>query len=111
MIDFSCKKFSLDEIIKCSLGLTKAELHMFITLRSVDTKMSAQELAEKVELDVTTVQRGLKKLFELDVLQRFQINLENGGYTYVYAIKSRQEIKNIIMERVHNWVSVVEKSL
>jgi len=63
MIDFSCQKFSIEEIIKCSLGLTKAELQIYIFLKqNNETELTTEELAKKTKLNLSTVQRCVKRI-------------------------------------------------
>ena len=112
MIDFACKQFDLDEIIKCALSLSKADLKIMKFLMKNDEKsFTSEELSKKLELDITTVQRGVKKLNEKDVLLRQQKNLGGGGYLFYYRIKGKKAINELIMGIVHRWVGKVEAEL
>ncbi len=112
MISFACKDFNLDVVVKCSLGLTKAD---FRTLRYLmdhsDQWFSTQELADELGLNVTTVQRAVKSLFESDLLVRHQENLANGGYTYEYQLRPKRVIRDKIMNNIALWTEQVRKSL
>jgi len=57
------------------------------------------------------VQRALKKLYETGVVIRSQKNLDNGGYIYVYQIKSKKEIHSLIMNVIRKWTKTVELEL
>lgn len=111
MIDFACKRFKLDEVIKCGLSLTKAEYRLFEYFVKHHSEFTTEQLAENIELDLTTVQRAVKKLFEEDVLQRNQQNLEGGGYVYVYSVKPKPELRRILMKIINNWVKTVDAAL
>jgi len=111
MIDFACKRFKLDEVIKCGLSLTKAEYRLFEYVVKHHDDYTADQLAEKVGLDVTTVQRAVKKLYEESVLKRSQENLDGGGYVYVYSVKSKQELRRVLMQIINNWVKTVDTAL
>ena len=108
MIDFACKTFNIDEIIKCGLGLTKVELEIFYFLLKADDMISSKELSVKINRDNSTVQRALKKFYERELVDRKQINLKKGGYSFIYSVKSKTEIKNILIKIIHKWVSNVE---
>jgi predicted transcriptional regulator len=109
MIDFACKHFSLEEVIRCGLGLSKAEFKIMSNfLSNKKVYFSTQEIAKKLELDLSTVQRAVKKLYLKKVIERRQINIEGGGYLFRYIIKSKAEIKNIMLEIVQNWSKRVE---
>ncbi|RME53421.1 MarR family transcriptional regulator [Candidatus Woesearchaeota archaeon] len=112
MIDFACKRFSLDEVIKCSLGLTKAEfaiLKHFI--KQSQERFSTKELAEALAIDQSTVQRAVKKLHEKNVLDRYQINLDGGGYLFTYQLKGKAHLRRIIKNIIQGWVATVEDAL
>lgn len=111
MIDFACKEFDLKEIVKCSLGLTRTEFMLLDHLIKSDEDFTADELADVFRLDLSTVQRSMKRFFEKNLVQRRQKNLDSGGYVYCYRIKDKAEIRKIILSIVKNWTSKVEEEL
>ena len=112
MIDFACKEFKLSEIIKCALGLRKADLAVLsFFLEHTDSWHSAEDVAKKLRLNVTTVQRASKKLFEKDIIHRQQENLTGGGYVYSYKLKNKTHIRMVIMSIVERWKKKVADEL
>jgi len=112
MIDFACKRFSLDEVIRCGLGLTKSDFAiMSLLVRGSNYFLTTVDISKKTGLDLSTVQRSVKKLYERKILVRKQENLKNGGYIFYYKAKSRKEIKDIVLKIVDNWSERVEKEL
>ena len=111
MIDFACKKFNIEEIIKCSLGLTKAEFEIFRFMIEESMEYSTHDIAKKKKLELSTVQRTVKKLVDKGLVHRRQVNLDQGGYIYLYQIKSRKEMKEKIITIIHEWSGKVEKEL
>jgi predicted transcriptional regulator len=112
MIDFGCKRFSLDEIIKCSFGLTKADLSIFQHfVRHADGWHTTNDVADAMGLTLSTVQRAVKKLHERDVLDRGQNNLDNGGYQFVYQFKGQRAFKKQVVDILNGWVARAEKEL
>ena len=112
MVDFACKEFQIEAVIKCGLTLTKAELQVMKYLLGNDAGwFTTEQIAADLSLDLSTVQRSAKKLTEKKVLQKSQNNLEGGGYFFVYRIRNKREIRELIMEIIHSWVERVEKEL
>jgi predicted transcriptional regulator len=112
MIDFACKQFDLDEIIKCAFGLSKADIKvMRFLIKNENKSFSSDEISAKLMLDLTTIQRAVKKLSEKSVIFRSQENLDNGGYIFIYRIKSRKAISETVMNIVNNWSKKVEHEL
>ena len=50
MIDFACKKFDLEEVIKCVLGLSKSEFRLLKFLENYKKKSTTEELSKKLKL-------------------------------------------------------------
>ena len=112
MIDFACKRFSLDEVIKCGLGLTKADFKLMkFYLDNMGEWFTTHGLADELKLNLTTIQRSVKRLYEKGVLLRSQENLDSGGYVFLYKIKLKPALKDLMMKIVNNWVKTVEGEL
>ena len=112
MIDFACKEFYLDEIIKCSLGITKAEFKLVkLLLDSKREWFTTQELSKELHLDLSTVQRCVKSLSEKNLLLRRQENLSSGGYLFRYQLKKREELRQRIKDTISRWVARVNDEL
>ena len=109
MIDFACKKFKLNEIIKCSLDLTKFEFEIFEYLIRNDEKwFTTSELSKSLKIGLSTVQKAVKKLKQSNVVEPSQKNLEKGGYVFAYSIKNKTLLMEIILDLIHNWTKKVE---
>lgn len=111
MIDFACKRFELAEIIQCGLGLSKSEYALFAFFMEHAGQFETAVLAKKLSVDITTIQRGVKKLHEKGILEQKQKNLSAGGYAFVYAAKSRSEVKKVLKKIVTQWSSRVCEAL
>jgi predicted transcriptional regulator len=112
MIDFACKEFKVEDVIKCALNLTKADLKvMRYFLNGADQWADTESLSKALELDISTIQRSVKKLHEKEILQRSQQNLDGGGYIFRYKAHSRAKIKDIVMTVVNSWADHVGQEL
>ncbi len=112
MIDFACKEIDLDDIIKCSFALTKADYRLMMAFaKEADEWHATSELATALGLDLSTIQRGVKRLYEKGILERSQQNLSGGGYTFVYRLKDKKAIRATIQEIVRTWAGRVEQEL
>lgn len=112
MIDFACKQFNLNDIIKCGLGLTKTEFKiMKYFLRNTRKECTTISISGKLNLNLTTVQKAVKKLSEKRIIIRHKKNLYKGGYVYTYECNSRINIRRIIKEIIRNWSDKVEEKM
>lgn len=112
MIDFACKEFKIEDIIKCGLNLTKADLDVLrFFLQSEQEWLNTEHIAKGLGLNLSTVQRGVKKLYERDILIRSQNNMDGGGYFFVYTVRNKKEIRKLIMQLISNWTIMVDAEL
>ncbi|MDA0525386.1 MarR family transcriptional regulator [Methanococcoides alaskense] len=112
MIDFACKEFKIKDVIKCALNLTRADMKVLeYFFEEPDNWSKTEQIAILVELDLSTVQRSVKKLHEKGILTRSQNNLDGGGYSFIYKINNKKEIKGLIMGIVSKWAAKVEQEL
>ena len=112
MIDFACKRFVLDDIIKCSFGLTRAEIGVFRYLMERPSSWFPTEgLAEALGLDLSTVQRAVKKLHGAELVLRDQENREGGGYVFRYRAVGHSFFKKRVMGVLSSWFEKVDSSL
>jgi predicted transcriptional regulator len=111
MIDFACKKFQLKDVIKCGLGISKSDFLIMDFLIKNKKTFNSNEVAEKIGLDLSTVQRSLKSLNEKKIVIRGQNNLSGGGYVYIYRINDKVIIRNKIMDIIKEWAKKVEYEL
>ena len=112
MIDFACKQFNLDDIIKCGLGLTRTELKiMKYFLKDISKECTTNSTSKKLNLNLTTIQKAVKKLSEKGIIIRHQKNLDNGGYIYTYECNSKSNIRKIIKEIIQHWTHKVEEKI
>ena len=114
MIDFACKTFEIEEVIKCGLSLTKSDyniMEFLIKNNKGGKEYSSNELSRTMNLDLSTVQRALKKLNEKNIIIRSQKNLHSGGYVYSYRIRDKSELRKILTEIIDNWSKKVKSEV
>lgn len=110
MIDFACKKFDIDEVIRCGLGITKTEQEILELLVKKELQ-TAHEVTKELKISLATAQRSLKILHEKNLIDRRQQNLDKGGYLFFYQAKDKEVIKNEIKKILDNWINNVNESL
>ena len=112
MIDFACKKIEMNQVIKCGFGLSRADFKLMdFMLKNNEKYFTTHELSRKLNLNLSTIQRGVKKLHEKAVIDRKQINLEGGGYLFTYQVKSKKDVRNVLLSIVRNWTKNVEAEI
>lgn len=112
MMNFACRNIELDEVVKCSLNLSNADFRLIsFFVKHPDNDFSTLELSKKLDLDKSTIQRGVKKLHGKGLLFRRQLNQSAGGYLFRYRIKDKDSMKKKILEILESWNEKVKKEL
>jgi len=111
VITFSCKRISKGDLIKCAFALNKTEYNLLIFLLENDKKYTASQISELMRLDRTTIQKAVKDLVGKGLVVRLQRNIRGGGYTFLYAINGKEDIKGKIKRVIHTWCKGVEEAI
>jgi predicted transcriptional regulator len=108
---FSCKTIKLEEIVKCAFTLNKTEYDVLTFLLEDESECTATHISKKIGRDRTTIQRALTGLLSEGLVKRVQRNLKGGGYVFLYRVKEKNRIKEIIQENIYEWYKSVEKMI
>ncbi len=112
MINFACKQFRLEDIVKCGLGLTKTEFKiMEYFLEDTSKQCITSTISKKLNLNLTTIQKAVKKLSDKKIILRHQKNLDKGGYVYTYECNSKPKIRQILKDIIKTWSDNAEKKI
>jgi len=112
MIDFACKKFDLNEVIRCSLNLTKTEFNILkFLIENSEKEFTSKKISSIFKIGLSTSQKAINKLYQEDLIKRSQRNLKKGGYIFVYSIKEKLILKQKILDILHNWMRKVEEGI
>jgi predicted transcriptional regulator len=120
LFDFSnnCSNLNKAKIVSCSLGLNKTEYKIFNILlenyknyKIINKEINSVYLESELNIDISNIQRSLKKLLEKDLIIRTKKNLSNGGYIYVYELKDIFEIKKKIIENTNILFKKIEQEI
>lgn len=111
MIFFACKNIDFKELLQCSFNLNKTEYDLFVFLLDKEENLCVSTIAKILNKDRTTIQKAMKKLLSQDLVLKYQVNLETGGYTFLYKIKNKDFIRNKMLEIVESWHKQVVNSI
>jgi len=103
MISFACRSINLKDIISCSFSLNKTEYKLLMFLLEQDGPLSIQDIGTRMNLERSTVQKAIKGLLSRELAVRRQLNLQEGGYRYIYASADKRALKSRITEIVEGW--------
>lgn len=111
MISFACKDIELSELIRCSFDLNKTDYTVLDFLIKNEKEFSVNEISKALKLERSSVQKAIKNLVEKNLVQRWQVNLTKGGYSFIYSIKNKEQIKEDIITIIDGWHKKVKEEI
>lgn len=92
-----------DDLLECVHGLTELDRACFEVLVAARDRRTIDEIAEEVDRERSTVYRSVHRLLEAGVLEKEQVNYENGGYYHVYRSVDPDTVADQMAELVEQW--------
>jgi predicted transcriptional regulator len=107
MINFACKVIDFDQILTCAFSMNKTEYSLFLFLDTQSEPLCVNTISEMMKKDRTTIQKAIKSMAQKNLVTKHQVNLEKGGYTFVYALKDKPYLKAQMLKSVNSWTESV----
>ena len=104
-MDFACKTIDFKDLLMCSFSLNKTEYNLLLFLLEQDESLDVSAIGERLGKDRTTMQKAMKKLVLQDLVGKHQVNLDHGGYVFVYKLKNKELLKQKMSSIVNGWYS------
>lgn len=93
---------SCHDLVQCAFSLSEFDLEVYQKLHE-SGPIRADELAEIIGRDRSTVYRSLKKLLSCGLCNRETKSLEKGGYYHLYGAVSKKKVKAKLEECISEW--------
>lgn len=90
------------DLVQCAFSLNEFEVEVFNRLTEAGAKR-ADDLADIICKDRSTVYRALQKLMTCGMCFRETKSIERGGYYHVYQAISGDELKHKLEQCVEDW--------
>lgn len=111
LVKFACKIFYLDEIIRCSFGLSKTESKLLRCMINENNEMSIQDISTKSKLERSTIQKSLKLLLDKHLVDRHQINNSKGGFSFMYKSITKRDFQKRMNDIIDVWYQEARKEI
>ncbi len=109
-LDFTSRKITLRDLIRCNYSLNDSEYDIFSALIMSKRGLGVKDIVDKVGKDRTTVQKILSKLLKQGLLMKRQVNLDR-GFMFVYFSKNKEEMIAEVEDNVDKYFQSIKDSL
>jgi predicted transcriptional regulator len=107
-VNLTCVRLSVDDLLKCSFGLTSAEVRILLRMLKKPGWTTVSDIARAAGKDRSVVQRSLSSMVKKQMVERDQKNKEHGGFEFLYRPKDKKAIKKAILENSRTFYNMVQ---
>lgn len=103
MVEALEQDLACENLLDCVSGLKDIDQKCFTTLAKRDEPMTVDDIADVVDRERSTVYRSVQRLHRANVIQKDQINYEEGSYCHVYYPTDPDEIADDMQRTLNDW--------
>ncbi|MCE7738251.1 MAG: MarR family transcriptional regulator [Candidatus Heimdallarchaeota archaeon] len=97
---FDSKDITCFEIIKAAYALSENELEIMMCIKNIQP-VDIKGIAKIIPKDRATISRSIQRLMGIGIVRKTKINLERGGFKYLYSSMSVEELKLKLIELIN----------
>ena len=101
---------SYHDLVKCAFSLNVFDVEVYEKLFETGP-VNANELADQMGKDRSTVYRALQKMMTCGMIFRETHSIPRGGYYYVYKAISKCELQEKLQDCVDDWYGKMKAAL
>ena len=94
-------------LLECLHGLKDLDRECFETVAASDEALTVDEIADRVERERSTAYRSIQRLLQTGLIQKEQINYEQGGYYHVYYPTDPDEVADDMQRLLNDWYAQI----
>ncbi|MFB6164797.1 MAG: helix-turn-helix domain-containing protein [Haloarculaceae archaeon] len=97
-----------EDLLPCFFGLHELDEAVYRALARADEPLTVDAVASAVDRDRTTTYRSLTRLAEAGLVEKAQVNYEDGGYCHVYALIDPSEVAEEMQASLNDWYRTID---
>mgnify|MGYP002762640525 FL=1 len=90
-------------LLECFHGLKELDKRCFRELVDAETAVTIDDLSDHVDRERSTVYRSVQRLLNAGLIQKEQINYDQGGYYHVYKPADPEAIREDMQRLLNDW--------
>ena len=94
-------------LLECLYELNDLDRECFVLLSEADERLTIDEIADRVDRERSTAYRSVQRLLDAGLVQKEQINYDQGGYYHVYTITDPDSVANTMQHQLNDWYAQI----
>jgi len=103
LVDYLRRDLDCESLLDCVHGLKDIDQRSFRELAESDEPLTVDDVAAAVDRERSTAYRSIQRLLEAGLIQKEQVNYDQGSYYHVYSPTHPDEIANDMQRTLNDW--------
>lgn len=107
MAEYLQADMECEGLLECVHGLKALDREVFRVLADEEEPLTVDDVAEAVDRERSTAYRAVQRLLETGLIEKEQVNYEQGGYYHVYRPTDADEVADEMQRMLNDWYAKV----
>ena len=94
-------------LLECLYELNELDRECYRLLSEAEDPLTIDEIADSVGRERSTAYRSVQRLLETGLVEKAQVNYEQGGYYHVYTITDPETVAREMQQQVNDWYAQI----
>ncbi len=103
MTEYLRQDMECEGLLECLHGLKNLDRDCYGVLVESDEALKIDEISEEVNRERSTTYRSIQRLMQAGLVQKDQINYDDGGYCHVYHPTDASEVADDMRRTLNDW--------
>jgi predicted transcriptional regulator len=103
MSEYLSQEMECEGVLACIHGLKQLDREVFQVVAGSSEALTVDEIAEQVNRERSTAYRAVQRLVQSGLLQKEQVNYDQGGYYHVFYPTDPDEIADEMQVMLNDW--------
>lgn len=103
MTEYLRQDMECEGLLECVHGLKKLDRDCYRVLVNAEEPLTVDDVADEVNRERSTTYRAVQRLMQSGLVQKEQINYEEGGYCHVYRPIDANEVAEEMRRTLNDW--------
>ena len=103
LAEYLRRDMECEGLLECLHGLKNLDKQCYQVLVETDEPLTVDEVAEEVDRERSTVYRAIQRLLQAELVQKDQVNYDQGGYYHVYYPTDPEVVTDQMQRILNDW--------
>jgi predicted transcriptional regulator len=103
------QEMKCEGLLECVHGLKSLDRDSYRVLVESDESMTVDGVSEVVDRERSTTYRSVQRLLNAGLVQKEQVNYDEGGYYHVYYPTEADEVADEMRRKLNDWYAEMDR--